>query len=135
MAIMERTVLDRRNGRPINAHMADYLVPVNLDTPHIEAHFVDEEDTIVNPLGVKGLGESRLWECRRRFRTPFITQPEGACMNADHDREPAVECSRFPLLIPVRVTGMRVAASALSLASFTAEPPGGTTSTRLQFGR
>jgi xanthine dehydrogenase YagR molybdenum-binding subunit len=60
MAIMERTVLDGRNGRPINAHMADYLVPVNLDTPHIEAHFVDEEDTIVNPLGVKGLGEIAL---------------------------------------------------------------------------
>ncbi|ASP94950.1 xanthine dehydrogenase family protein molybdopterin-binding subunit [Sinorhizobium meliloti] len=60
MAIMERTLLDRRNGRPINAHMADYLVPVNLDTPHIEAHFIDEEDTIVNPLGVKGLGEIAL---------------------------------------------------------------------------
>lgn len=60
MAIMERTVLDRRNGRPVNAHLADYLVPVNLDTPHLEAHFVDEEDTIVNPLGVKGLGEIAL---------------------------------------------------------------------------
>ncbi|WP_426231697.1 xanthine dehydrogenase family protein molybdopterin-binding subunit [Pararhizobium sp. DWP3-4] len=57
MAIMERTVLDPRDGRPINAHLADYLVPVNLDTPHLEAHFIDEDDTIVNPLGVKGLGE------------------------------------------------------------------------------
>ncbi|TCL62717.1 xanthine dehydrogenase family protein molybdopterin-binding subunit [Rhizobium sp. BK251] len=60
MAIMERTVLDRRNGRPVNAHLADYLVPVNLDTPQLEAHFVDEEDTLVNPLGVKGLGEIAL---------------------------------------------------------------------------
>jgi xanthine dehydrogenase YagR molybdenum-binding subunit len=60
MALMERTVLDPRDGRPVNAHMADYLVPVNLDTPELEAHFVDEEDPYVNPLGVKGLGEIAL---------------------------------------------------------------------------
>jgi xanthine dehydrogenase YagR molybdenum-binding subunit len=60
MAIMERTVLDRRNGRPINAHLADYLVPVNLDTPQIDVFFVDENDPHVNPLGVKGLGEISL---------------------------------------------------------------------------
>jgi len=60
MAIMERTVLDRRNGRPINAHLADYLVPVNLDTPKMEVHFIEGEDTIANPLGVKGLGEISL---------------------------------------------------------------------------
>jgi xanthine dehydrogenase YagR molybdenum-binding subunit len=60
MALMERTVLDPRGGRPVNAHMADYLVPVNLDTPALEAHFVDEDDPHVNPLGVKGLGEIAL---------------------------------------------------------------------------
>jgi xanthine dehydrogenase YagR molybdenum-binding subunit len=60
MALMERTVLDARDGRPVNAHMADYLVPVNLDAPKLEAHFVDEEDPHVNPLGVKGLGEIAL---------------------------------------------------------------------------
>ena len=60
MALMERTVLDPRDGRPVNAHMADYLVPVNLDTPRLEAHFVEEEDPHVNPLGVKGLGEIAL---------------------------------------------------------------------------
>jgi xanthine dehydrogenase YagR molybdenum-binding subunit len=60
MALMERTVLDPRDGRPVNAHMADYLVPVNLDTPRLEARFVDEEDRHVNPLGVKGLGEIAL---------------------------------------------------------------------------
>lgn len=60
MALMERTVLDRRDGRPINAHMADYLMPVNLDTPEMEALFVDEVDPHVNPLGVKGLGEIAL---------------------------------------------------------------------------
>ncbi|TXR46359.1 xanthine dehydrogenase family protein molybdopterin-binding subunit [Phyllobacterium endophyticum] len=60
MALMERTVLDPRDGRPVNAHMADYLMPVNLDIPKLEAHFVDEIDPHVNPLGVKGLGEIAL---------------------------------------------------------------------------
>lgn len=60
MALMERTVLDARDGRPVNAHMADYLMPVNLDTPKLEALFVDEDDPHVNPLGVKGLGEIAL---------------------------------------------------------------------------
>jgi xanthine dehydrogenase YagR molybdenum-binding subunit len=60
MALMERTALDTRDGRPVNAHMADYLVPVNLDIGNLEAHFVDEDDPHVNPLGVKGLGEIAL---------------------------------------------------------------------------
>jgi xanthine dehydrogenase YagR molybdenum-binding subunit len=60
MALMERTVLDSRDGRPVNAHMADYLVPVNLDIGGLEAHFVEEVDPHVNPLGVKGLGEIAL---------------------------------------------------------------------------
>jgi xanthine dehydrogenase YagR molybdenum-binding subunit len=60
MALMERTVLDPRDGRPVNAHMADYLVPVNLDIGQLEAHFVEEVDPHVNPLGVKGLGEIAL---------------------------------------------------------------------------
>ncbi|WP_067336206.1 xanthine dehydrogenase family protein molybdopterin-binding subunit [Stappia indica] len=60
MALMERTMLDARDGRPVNAHMADYLMPVNLDIDQLEAHFVDEEDPHVNPLGVKGLGEIAL---------------------------------------------------------------------------
>jgi len=60
MALMERTVLDPRDGRPVNAHMADYLVPVNLDIGSLEALFVDEADPHVNALGVKGLGEIAL---------------------------------------------------------------------------
>ncbi len=60
MALMERTMLDRRDGRPVNAHMAEYLVPVNLDIGLLEALFVEEHDPHVNPLGVKGLGEIAL---------------------------------------------------------------------------
>jgi len=60
MALMEQTVLDPRDGRPVNAHMADYLVPVNLDIASLEAHFVQEHDPHVNALGIKGLGEIAL---------------------------------------------------------------------------
>jgi xanthine dehydrogenase YagR molybdenum-binding subunit len=60
MALMERTALDPRDGRPVNAHMADYLLPVNLDIPVLDVAFVDEVDPHVNPLGVKGLGEISL---------------------------------------------------------------------------
>ena len=60
MALQERTALDARDGRIVNAHMADYLVPVNLDIPTLEVHFVEEHDPHVNALGVKGLGEIAL---------------------------------------------------------------------------
>ena len=60
MALMEHTSLDARDGRPINAHMAEYLLPVNLDIPDLDVLFVDEVDPHVNPLGVKGLGEVSL---------------------------------------------------------------------------
>ncbi|MDB5040294.1 MAG: xanthine dehydrogenase family protein molybdopterin-binding subunit [Candidatus Eremiobacteraeota bacterium] len=57
MALLERTALDTRDGRVVNASMADYLVPVNLDIGDLEALFVEEEDPYVNPLGAKGVGE------------------------------------------------------------------------------
>lgn len=60
MALMEHTALDPRDGRPVNAHMAEYLLPVNLDIPHLDVAFVDEVDPHVNPLGAKGLGEISL---------------------------------------------------------------------------
>jgi xanthine dehydrogenase YagR molybdenum-binding subunit len=60
MALMERTNLDPRDGRPVNASMADYLVPVNLDIGQLEALFVGEADPHANLLGVKGLGEIAL---------------------------------------------------------------------------
>jgi xanthine dehydrogenase YagR molybdenum-binding subunit len=41
----------------VNANMSDYLVPVNADVPNLDATFLTTEDTIANPIGVKGLGE------------------------------------------------------------------------------
>jgi xanthine dehydrogenase YagR molybdenum-binding subunit len=57
MALMERTHVDTRDGRIVNANLADYLVPVNADIPEIDVVFVDEADSHVNPLGAKGVAE------------------------------------------------------------------------------
>ena len=57
MALLEATHLDHRDGRIVNANMSDYLVPVNADIPALDAEFLPAEDTIADPLGVKGLGE------------------------------------------------------------------------------
>jgi xanthine dehydrogenase YagR molybdenum-binding subunit len=57
MALHEETLVDHNFGRIINANIAEYHVPVNADVHDIEVIFVDERDDIVNPLGVKGLGE------------------------------------------------------------------------------
>ncbi len=57
MALEEESVLDHAFGRFMNHNLADYHVPVNADVSGIEVIFVEEHDEIVNPLGVKGLGE------------------------------------------------------------------------------
>jgi xanthine dehydrogenase YagR molybdenum-binding subunit len=57
MALLEGTHLDYRDGRIVNANMSDYLVPVNADIPALDADFLAGEDTLADPLGVKGLGE------------------------------------------------------------------------------
>ena len=57
MALHEETVIDHNFGRIMNANIAEYHVPVNADVHDIKVIFVDEQDDIVNPLGVKGLGE------------------------------------------------------------------------------
>lgn len=57
MALTEETQIDHRFGRIMNPTLAGYHVPVNADVQEVETIFVDEIDNIVNPLGVKGLGE------------------------------------------------------------------------------
>ncbi|NGO47210.1 xanthine dehydrogenase family protein molybdopterin-binding subunit [Streptomyces ureilyticus] len=56
-ALLEHTVTDHRDGRIVNANLADYLVPVNADVPDVKAIYLDGEDNDGNALGVKGLGE------------------------------------------------------------------------------
>jgi xanthine dehydrogenase YagR molybdenum-binding subunit len=57
MALMEHTVLDPQNGQIVNNDLAAYHLPVNADIPEIDADFVEENDSHINPLGAKGLGE------------------------------------------------------------------------------
>ncbi|MFZ0197456.1 MAG: molybdopterin cofactor-binding domain-containing protein, partial [Pseudolabrys sp.] len=57
MALHEETLIDHRFGRIMNANIAEYHVPVNADVQDIKVIFVDEPDNIVNPLGIKGVGE------------------------------------------------------------------------------
>jgi xanthine dehydrogenase YagR molybdenum-binding subunit len=56
-ALQEHAMIDPRSGRPMNANLAEYLVPVNADVPSIEAILVEEDDPRVNALGIKGVGE------------------------------------------------------------------------------
>jgi xanthine dehydrogenase YagR molybdenum-binding subunit len=57
MALHEETLFDHKFGRVMNANIAEYHVPVNADVHDIKVIFVDEPDEIINPLGIKGLGE------------------------------------------------------------------------------
>ena len=56
-ALLEHTVTDHRDGRIVNANLADYLVPVNADVRDLRAIYIDGRDDEADPIGVKGLGE------------------------------------------------------------------------------
>ena len=60
MALLEAAEWDERLGRVMNANLAEYLVPVCADVGELDVTFVPSEDTIFNPLGVKGLAEIAL---------------------------------------------------------------------------
>jgi xanthine dehydrogenase YagR molybdenum-binding subunit len=57
MALHEESVLDPRWGNFVTRSFADYHIPANLDIGRIETIFINEEDKIVNKMGVKGIGE------------------------------------------------------------------------------
>jgi xanthine dehydrogenase YagR molybdenum-binding subunit len=57
MALMEETIMDHKFGRYMNHNYSEYHIPVQADIHDIEVLFVEEEDDVVNPLGVKGVGE------------------------------------------------------------------------------
>jgi xanthine dehydrogenase YagR molybdenum-binding subunit len=57
MALHEETQTDHNLGRFMNHSLAEYHIPVNADIGDIEVIFVEEEDSIVNALGSKGVGE------------------------------------------------------------------------------
>jgi xanthine dehydrogenase YagR molybdenum-binding subunit len=57
MALMERTVVDERDGGFLNRDLAQYHVAACADVQDIDAVWVEEEDPHLNPMGSKGIGE------------------------------------------------------------------------------
>jgi xanthine dehydrogenase YagR molybdenum-binding subunit len=85
-ALHERAVMDPRSGRPMNANLAEYHIPVNADVPSLETILVEEHDPHVNALGIKGVGEIG------------ITGSAGAVANAVWHAT-GVRVRRFPIRI------------------------------------
>lgn len=56
-ALLEDSILDLRNGRIVNANLAEYHVPVNADIQTIDVTFLDDPDLMFNSLGIRGIGE------------------------------------------------------------------------------
>ena len=56
-ALLEATEIDEKRGRYTNDSLGEYLLAVNADVPQVDVIMVPEEDSEVNPLGVKGIGE------------------------------------------------------------------------------
>jgi xanthine dehydrogenase YagR molybdenum-binding subunit len=103
-ALHEQAVLDPRTGRPMNANLGEYHVPVNADIPSIEAILVEEEDPHVNALGIKGVGEIA------------ITGSAGAVANAVWHAT-GIRVRRFPITIDKLI-------EALPLATISSERKG-----------
>jgi xanthine dehydrogenase YagR molybdenum-binding subunit len=58
-ALMEHTVVDRNTARVVNPNLSGYLVPVNADTPTVEAYFIDRPDLERQEAhGARGFGET-----------------------------------------------------------------------------
>jgi xanthine dehydrogenase YagR molybdenum-binding subunit len=57
LALMEDTHVDPRNGRIMNANLADYHVPVNADIGEIDVSALDIPDPQLDSLGARGIGE------------------------------------------------------------------------------
>ena len=56
-ALHEESIMDHRIGKIMNSNLGEYHIPVNADIHDLEVIFVPEEDSIVNNLQIKGIGE------------------------------------------------------------------------------
>ncbi|MBC6989071.1 xanthine dehydrogenase family protein molybdopterin-binding subunit [Hymenobacter sp. BT491] len=56
-ALMEATHRDPSWVRYTNADLGDYHIPVSADIPDMQVEFIDEHDSHINAMGVKGIGE------------------------------------------------------------------------------
>jgi xanthine dehydrogenase YagR molybdenum-binding subunit len=55
--LMEETLYDKRWANPIQRHLGDYHVPVQLDVPAIDVYFIGKPDPHISPIGARGIGE------------------------------------------------------------------------------
>jgi xanthine dehydrogenase YagR molybdenum-binding subunit len=55
--LREQSLVDPRYGGFLNSTFEEYPVAVNADIHQIDVDFIDEPDPLLNPVGVKGLGE------------------------------------------------------------------------------
>lgn len=56
-ALHEETMVDRAYGRYVNQDLDEYHIPVSVDIGEVETIMLEESDKLVNPLGIKGVGE------------------------------------------------------------------------------
>lgn len=54
--LSEQLLFNEKTGKPLNNNLLDYKLPTIMDTPHLEAQFVETYD-ISGPFGNKALGE------------------------------------------------------------------------------
>jgi xanthine dehydrogenase YagR molybdenum-binding subunit len=57
MALHEESVLDEHFGHYANHDLAEYHVATNPDIGELDISWLDEDDPLVNELGIKGIGE------------------------------------------------------------------------------
>ena len=56
-ALLEQTLVDRPRARFANQDLAGYHISTSADIGEVVVELLDEEDTVVNPLGAKAVGE------------------------------------------------------------------------------
>ncbi|MDT9685378.1 xanthine dehydrogenase family protein molybdopterin-binding subunit [Streptomyces sp. TRM76323] len=57
MALTEHSTMDAAHGDFTESDLASYHVPAHADVPAVEAHWIEEDDGLLNPMGSKGVGE------------------------------------------------------------------------------
>ena len=89
-ALLEHTVTDHRDGRIVNANLADYLVPVNADVPELRAIYLDGEDTRGRPARRQGPRRDRPGRRGARHRQRGLQRHRPPDPRTAHHRRHAV---------------------------------------------
>lgn len=56
-ALHEETHIDAHLGKYMNSNLGEYHIPVHADIHELDVIFVNEQDDLINELGIKGVGE------------------------------------------------------------------------------